>query len=109
VDSAALWKTLSRLPQGLDNAGALPTLTTALQLQKGFFLFFRGKRRMTMPGYLLCSLLLLCPPLAMAATPEQELHAEVQKLFPTIFTKCGDDHFSKHTGSTGSSGQPLTY
>jgi hypothetical protein len=51
---------------------------------------------MTMSGYLLCSLLLLCPPLAMAATPEQELHAEAQKLFPTIFTKCGDDHFSKH-------------
>jgi hypothetical protein len=50
---------------------------------------------MTMSGYLLCSLLLLCPPLAMAATPEQELHAEAQKLFPTIFTKCGDDHFSR--------------
>jgi hypothetical protein len=32
---------------------------------------------------------------ATAATPEQEIHEEVQKLFPTIFTKCGDDHFSK--------------
>ena len=32
-----------------------------------------------------------------AATPEQEIHEEVQKLFPTIFTKCGDDYFSKQT------------
>jgi hypothetical protein len=34
---------------------------------------------------------------AAAATPEQELQAEVDKLFPTIFTKCGGDHFSKQT------------
>ena len=30
-----------------------------------------------------------------AQTPEQELQAEAQKLFPTVFTKCGEDYFSK--------------
>jgi hypothetical protein len=40
---------------------------------------------------------LLVAGIAAAATPEQEIHEEVQKLFPTIFTKCGDDHFSKQT------------
>jgi hypothetical protein len=32
---------------------------------------------------------------AVATTPEREIHEEIQKLLPTIFTKCGDDHFSK--------------
>jgi hypothetical protein len=33
--------------------------------------------------------------IAAAQTPEQELQAEAQKLFPTVFTKCGEDYFSK--------------
>jgi hypothetical protein len=41
--------------------------------------------------------LCLLPAFATAATPEQEIHEEVQKLFPTMFTKCGDDYFSKQT------------
>jgi hypothetical protein len=49
---------------------------------------------MKTPASLASAMLLLCT-LAAAAMPEQELQAEVQKLFPTIFTKCGDDHFSK--------------
>ena len=32
-----------------------------------------------------------------AATPDQELQAEAQKLLPTLFSKCGDDYFSKKT------------
>lgn len=39
--------------------------------------------------------LCLAAGLAAAATPEQELQAEVDKLLPKIFTKCGSDHFSK--------------
>jgi hypothetical protein len=46
-------------------------------------------------AFLLHVCLVAC--VATAATPEQEIHEEVQKLFPTIFTKCGDDYFSKQT------------
>jgi hypothetical protein len=46
-------------------------------------------------AFLLHVCLVAC--VAMAATPEQEIHEEVQKLFPTIFTKCGDDYYSKQT------------
>jgi hypothetical protein len=30
-----------------------------------------------------------------AATPEQEMQAEAQKLLPTLFSKCGEDYYSK--------------
>jgi hypothetical protein len=39
--------------------------------------------------------ILLVACIAAAATPEQELQAEAQKLLTTLFTKCGDDYFSK--------------
>ena len=35
--------------------------------------------------------------IAAAATPEQEMEAEAKKLLPTLFSKCGDDYFSKRT------------
>jgi hypothetical protein len=35
--------------------------------------------------------------IAAAATPEQEMEAEAKKLIPTLFSKCGDDYFSKQT------------
>jgi hypothetical protein len=34
---------------------------------------------------------------AAAQSPEQERHAEAKKLFPTLFSKCGEDYFSKRT------------
>jgi hypothetical protein len=42
------------------------------------------------------ALLQLCSPVA-AATPEQEIEAEAKKLLSTLFSKCGEDHFSKRT------------
>jgi hypothetical protein len=41
--------------------------------------------------------LLLAAGIATAATPEQEMAAEAQKLLDSLFTQCGDDHFSKRT------------
>jgi hypothetical protein len=35
--------------------------------------------------------------IAAAATPEQEMQAEAKKLLDSLFTKCGEDHFSKRT------------
>jgi hypothetical protein len=35
--------------------------------------------------------------IATAATPEQEMEAEAKKLLPTLFSKCGEDYFSKRT------------
>jgi hypothetical protein len=32
-----------------------------------------------------------------AQTPEQEMQAEAQKLIPTLFSKCGEDYYSKRT------------
>jgi hypothetical protein len=40
---------------------------------------------------------LLVAGIAVAATPEQEMHAEAKKLLDSLFTKCGEDHFSKRT------------
>jgi hypothetical protein len=45
---------------------------------------------------LLCGLILLLLSAAFAAViPEPEMEAEAKKIFPTIFTKCGDSYFSK--------------
>jgi hypothetical protein len=40
---------------------------------------------------------LLVAGIAAAASPEQEIETEAQKLLPTLFSKCGEDHFSKRT------------
>lgn len=34
---------------------------------------------------------------AAAQSPDQEIGTEAQRLLPTLFTKCGDDYFSKQT------------
>jgi hypothetical protein len=40
----------------------------------------------------------LCLAVAAAAqTPEQEMHAEAQKLLPKLFSKCGEYYYSKRT------------
>jgi hypothetical protein len=39
--------------------------------------------------------LCLVAAVAAAQSPEQELQAEAQKLLTSMFTKCGDDYFSK--------------
>jgi hypothetical protein len=40
----------------------------------------------------------LCLAVAAAAqTPEQEMQAEAQKLLPTLFSKCGEDYYSKRS------------
>jgi hypothetical protein len=45
----------------------------------------------------LLPLCLLACSTAAAQSPEQEMEAEAKKLLPTLFTKCGDDYFSKRT------------
>lgn len=56
----------------------------------------KAVRRCGTAASLLCSFILLqlCPSAA-AQTFEQEMEAEAKKIFPTIFTKCGDSYFSK--------------
>jgi hypothetical protein len=34
---------------------------------------------------------------AAAQPPEQKMEAETKKLLPTLFSKCGEDYFSKRT------------
>ena len=41
--------------------------------------------------------LCLLAAIAAAQTPEQEIEAEAKKLFSTLFSKCGEDYFSKRT------------
>jgi hypothetical protein len=41
--------------------------------------------------------LLLVACIATAATPEQEMEAEAQKLLLTLFSKCREDYYSKRT------------
>ena len=41
--------------------------------------------------------LLLAACIATAATPEQVMEAEAKKLLPILFSKCGEDYFSKRT------------
>jgi hypothetical protein len=45
----------------------------------------------------LLQLCLLTYSTAAAQTPEQEMQAEAQKLLPTLFSKCGEDYYSKRT------------
>ena len=45
------------------------------------------------PGLLF---LLLYPLASFAGEAEQEMEAEAQKLLPQLFTKCGEDYFSKY-------------
>jgi hypothetical protein len=40
----------------------------------------------------------LCFAVAAAAqSPQQEMEAEAQKLMPKLFSKCGEDYYSKRT------------
>jgi len=62
----------------------------------------KAVRRFPMATSLLCSLILvhLCSlacSAAAAPSPEQEIEAEAKKLLPTLFTRCGEDYFSKRT------------
>jgi hypothetical protein len=41
--------------------------------------------------------MLLVGCIAAAASPEQEMEAEAKKLLPTLFSKCGEDYYSKRT------------
>src|SRR5918999_4167036 len=50
--------------------------------------------------FTLLQLLLLAGMVAAATPAEQEIEAEAQKLFPKIFSKCGEDYFSKRTFSS---------
>jgi hypothetical protein len=63
----------ARLPQGLDNAARYPHCPTALQQQKGFFLF-KGKRKILKKAL---TLLLPCLIVGIAAaqSPDQEIEA----------------------------------